>query len=149
MLIVTRKARPMSEPLPYEHAAMHGEPMPDNITSEADQLCYIALTLLYRMFRAKLVDRDEGKRIKAQLLYVLDKAKRMDEFNTKHCHAINRTFTACERHVNRYRHDREPFRQNPTPDNAARLVAVMDGIIETLYPTIPGSVELEEIPDGE
>ena len=135
--------------LPYEHAAMHGEPMPDNITSEADQLCYIALTLLYRMYDKKLITREEGHRIKAELLYVLDKAKRMEEFNTKHCHAINRTFTAVEQHVNRYRHDREPFRREPTPDNAARLVAVMDGIIEALYPTIPGSVELEEIHHGE
>ena len=134
----------MSEPLPYEHAAMHGEPMPENI-SEADQLCYIALKLLYRMFRAKLVDREEGHRIKAELLYVLDKARRMEDFHTDHCHAINRTFTAVEQHVNRYRHDRESFRQNPTPDNAARLVAVMDGLIETLYPTIPGSVKLEDV----
>ena len=135
----------MSEPLPYEHAAMHGEPMPDNITSEADQLCYIALTLLYRLFRAKLVDRDEGKRIKAQLLYVLDKAHRMDEFNTKLSWAIAKTYRECERHVKDYRDGRELYRQNPTPDNAARLVAVMDGIIETLYPTIPGSVELEDV----
>ena len=131
--------------LPYEHAAMHGEPMPDNITSEADQLCYIALTLLYRMFRAKLVDREEGHRIKSELRYVLDKARRMEDFHTDHCHAINRTYIAVERHVKHYKDGREPFRQNPTPDNAARLVAVMDGLIETLYPTIPGSVELEEI----
>lgn len=130
--------------LTYEHAAMRGEPMPENI-SEADQLCYIALVMLYRLFRAKLVDRDEGKRIKAQLLYVLDKAKRMDEFNTKLSWAIATTYRECERHVKDYRDGRELYRREPTPDNAARLVAVMDGLIETLYPTIPGSVELEEI----
>ena len=135
----------MSEPLPYEHAAMHGEPMPDNITSEADQLCYIALTLLYRMYDKKLITREEGHRIKAQLLYVLDKAKRMDEFRSRLFRATARTYKECERHVKDYRDGREPFRQNPTPDNAARLVAVMDGIIETLYPTIPGSVELEDV----
>lgn len=134
--------------LPYEHAAMHGEPMPDNITSEADQLCYIALTLLYRMYDKKLITREEGHRIKAELLYVLDKARRMEDFNTKLSLAIAKTYQECERHVKGYRDDREPFRQNPTPDNAARLVAVMDGLIEALYPTIPGSVKLEEIHDG-
>lgn len=58
----------MSKPLDYEHAAMHGDPMPDGLAFP-DQLMFQALSLLYARYRAKTITREQASQEKQRLLH--------------------------------------------------------------------------------
>lgn len=60
--------------LPYEQAAMRGDPMPEGLKSY-DALMFQNLSLLYKRYREKMIDREQATREKKTLLesYRIDK----------------------------------------------------------------------------
>lgn len=60
--------------LPYEKAAMRGDPMPEGLKSY-DITMFQNLSLLYERYRRKMIDRDQATREKKSLLeaYRIDK----------------------------------------------------------------------------
>lgn len=69
----------MSEPtnivLPYETAAMRGDPMPEGLKSY-DITMFQNLTLLYKRYREKMIDREQATKEKKTLL----EAYRIEKF---------------------------------------------------------------------
>lgn len=61
--------------LPYETAAMRGDPMPEGLKSY-DALMFQNLTLLYKRYREKMISREQATKEKKTLL----EAYRIDKF---------------------------------------------------------------------
>ena len=106
--------------LPYEKAAMHGDPMPDDLCIY-DQAAFQALRSLYHSFRDKVIDRETASVEKRKILKALDDATKLAIFQD------NLAF--CRSEVNRLTESaKAAVRKDPTPENALQLVRVLDGM---------------------
>lgn len=108
----------MSE-LPFEGAAMRGDPLPDGLCAE-DQLMYLSLRNLYLTFYRKSIDRDQASTEKQKLLYEYDKQTRKREFDKKLTAQNVAIHRDIEKFINQYRKDR-------TIENADKLADAIDG----------------------
>lgn len=108
--------------LPYEKAAMRGDPMPDDLCIY-DQAAFQALRCLYKSFRDKVLDRDSATVEKKKILKALDDATKQAIFQDNlafHQSEVNRMTESAKAAV----------RKDPTPENALQLVRVLDGMVK-------------------
>lgn len=106
--------------LPYERAAMRGDPMPDGLCIY-DQAAFQALRCLYRSFRDQMMGRDAAAEEKKKILKALDDAVKEAAFQDRlafHRAQVIRLTEAAKAAV----------RKNPSPENALQLVQVLDGL---------------------
>lgn len=101
--------------LPYEQAAIRGDEMPDGL-DYPDQVMFLNLRMLYAQKRMKVIDRETA---------VKEKKKLLDEYwvyqfnwnmGTEWTEVIKETELA-----------RAAYRKNPTPENAMRLIEIIEG----------------------
>lgn len=105
---------------PLEREAARGDPMPDNLKLH-DQAAYVALRSLYYDYKEKRITRDSASKEKRKIISAWEKAERESEYakNTAYYYAMLNKDTEAARTA---------VRKNPTPENAIRLVRVMDGL---------------------
>jgi hypothetical protein len=106
--------------LPYERAALNGEPMPDGLTLE-DQLCFQALALLYRRYRAGSVSKNVGAEEAWKIRSSCQVRKEALAFERKcNSHSV-RLWKAVEGAANAYQKER-------TLENADRMIEAIYGV---------------------
>ena len=99
---------------------MWGAEMPDGLSIH-DQMAYIALRTLYHDFHEKRLDRATASAEKRRIFGAWDKAKRTAEFERKLAFFHARLYKETE-------WAKTDVRKNPSPENAIRLVNVLDGL---------------------
>ena len=106
--------------LPYEQAAMHNEEMPAGL-SIYDQAAFQALRHLYRSHRMKIIDRAQASHEKKMIVKARIEAAAVAAFEQKCAFARAATIRLTEA-------AKTACRKDPTPENAMRLVNVLDGL---------------------
>jgi hypothetical protein len=106
--------------LPYERAAMQGEPMPDGL-EYPDQCLYQSLRLLYQNFRAGTIDKETGKIEKGKMVYERDRIERKLRTKEKIVQKSVEMINAAERYGCMYAKER-------TLENADKLYHALYGI---------------------
>ena len=106
--------------LPYEQAAMHNEEMPAGL-SIYDQAAFQALRHLYRSHRMKIIDRAQASHEKKMIVKARNEAAAVAAFEQKCAVVRAETIRLTEA-------AKTACRKDPTPENAMRLVNVLDGL---------------------
>ena len=109
---------------PWEQEAQRGEPMPEGLES-SDQKAFQALRLLYQSYREKRMDRADAVREKRLIRRAWEEERAERAFARKlalHQAEVNRRAELAK----------AACRKDPTPENALRLVRVLDGLEETM-----------------
>lgn len=105
---------------PWEREAMQGAEMPDGLTIY-DQMAYISLRTLYHDYHEKRLNRATASAEKRRIVGAWDRAKRTAEFERKLAFFHARLYKDTELAATAVRKD-------PSPENAIRLVNVLDGL---------------------
>lgn len=101
--------------LPYEQAAMRGDPMPSGL-SLPDVMMYQALSLLYARFRMKTITREQA---------ISDKKSMLREYEVfRNKWSMGDTYVALIKNTELARAN---YRFNRSLEAADRLVAVVEG----------------------
>lgn len=103
---------------PWEREAMQGAEMPDGLTIY-DQMAYISLRTLYHDYHEKRLDRATASAEKRRIFGAWDRAKRTADFERKLAFFHARLYKDTE-------WAKTAVRKNPSPENAIRLVNVLD-----------------------
>ena len=106
--------------LPYERQAMKGEPMPDGLDL-ADQLCFQALSTLYKRFYSGRITREQGEHDARLIRRKRDENVKSIEFGEKcRSHAVT-LWKNIEQSANAYQNNR-------TLENADKLIEAIYGV---------------------
>lgn len=105
---------------PWEREAMQGAEMPDGLPMY-DQMAYISLRTLYHDYHEKRLNRATASAEKRRIVGAWDRAKRTAEFERKLAFFHARLYKDTELAATAVRKD-------PSPENAIRLVNVLDGL---------------------
>ena len=105
--------------LPFERAAMRGDPMPEGLRIY-EQAAYQALRYLYAMYHRKAISREDAAREKKLIRVQYDRAKADFETNQSNLLAHAGTWRKTEEPANR-------FGQERTLDNAEAFVRAVYG----------------------
>lgn len=106
--------------LPYERQAMKGEPMPDGLEL-ADQLCYQALSALYKRFYSGRITREQGEHDARLIRRKRNENIKSFEFGERcRSHAVI-LWANIEQSANAYQKDR-------TLENADKLIEAIYGV---------------------
>lgn len=104
----------------WEEKAMNGEPMPDGL-SLFDQAAYTAVRNIYAAYREGRLSKEAGSSEKKMVKRKYDQAKENEAFRNKIDIYHIKLHKQIEKAVTAVRKD-------PSPENALRLVDVLDGI---------------------
>lgn len=102
--------------LPFEHAAIKGDPMPDGLDIP-DQVMFIALRGLYHQAKAGTISRETAVQEKKNLLNGYKQMKWYKEQSDLYVKTIKDTEAA-----------RSAYRKNRTIENADAMLIAFDGI---------------------
>ena len=102
--------------LPYEQAAMRGDPLPSGL-DYPDQVMYMELRLLYDSAKRKIITYDTG---------VLEKKKLLDEYR---CFKFNwENGTRWTQILKNTENAISEYRKNRTLENADTLLRILEGM---------------------
>lgn len=104
----------------WEEKAMNGEPMPDGL-SLFDQAAYTAVRNIYAAYHEGRLSREDGSSEKRKVKKKYDQAVEDEKFRNKQAIYHIKVHKQAEQAVTAVRKD-------PSPENALRLVDVLDGI---------------------
>lgn len=105
--------------IPYERAAMNGDPMPDGLSME-DQLLYLSLRNLYASFRSGTISREHGSAEKGKLLYEHGRRVRLHNVSLRGSKHTAAMWGSIAKYTHAYRKDR-------TVENADKLLEAIQG----------------------
>lgn len=120
--------------LPYEKYAMAGNEMPQSVTGEADRLMYYGLVLLYRLHRAKQIERDDAKKFKQDMLFELDKLKRTDAMWTGMMKRAHDMWRDTEAALTQFRLNKDRYLASPSQETATELVRIVESLDAAISP---------------
>lgn len=106
--------------LPYERAAMHGDPMPDGLDLH-DQLCFQALSILYNRYYSGRITREQGEQDAKLIRRKRDENVKSAEFGEKCREHSAKLWREIEQSANAYQMD-------PSLENADRLISAIYGV---------------------
>lgn len=105
---------------PWEEKAMNGEPMPDGL-SLFDQNAYTAIRNIYAAYHDGRLSKENGSAEKKKVKHKYDQAVEDEKFRNKQAIYHIKVHKQAEQAITAVRKD-------PSPENALRLVDVLDGI---------------------
>ena len=105
---------------PWEEKAMNGEPMPDGL-SLYDQYAYTTIRNIYSEYKQGRISKEVGSAEKKKVKRKYDQAVEDEKFRNKQAIYHIKVHKSAEKAMNAVRKD-------PTPENALKLVDVLDGI---------------------
>ena len=105
--------------LPFERAAMRGEPMPDDLDF-IDSVMYQGLAALYFRFLQKAITQEQGKTEKKQLLRKYNVARNMKSYED----IMYRWNCSLRKSIESAQN---AYLKNRTLENADNLSAALDG----------------------
>ena len=105
---------------PWEGQAMNGEPMPEGLSLH-DQAAYTSIRNIYAAYREGRLSKETGSAEKKMVKRKYDQAIEREKFSSKmNIYYIKLHIQAEKAMI--------AVRKNPTPENALRLVDILDGI---------------------
>lgn len=105
---------------PWEGQAMNGEPMPEGLSMH-DQAAYTSIRNIYAAYQEGRLSKEAGSTEKKMVKRKYDQAIEREKFSSKmNIYYIKLHMQAEKAMI--------AVRKNPTPENALRLVDILDGI---------------------
>ena len=105
---------------PWERQAMNGEPMPDGLSLHGQE-AYTSIRNIYAAYRDGRLSKDVGSAEKKMVKRKYDQAVEDEKFRNKQAIYHIKVHKQAEQAITAVRKD-------PSPENALRLVDVLDGI---------------------
>lgn len=105
---------------PWEGQAMNGEPMPEGLSLHGQE-AYTSIRNIYAAYRDGRLSKDVGSAEKKMVKRKYDQAIEREKFSSKMNIYYIKLHMQAERAMT-------AVRKNPTPENALRLVDILDGI---------------------
>jgi hypothetical protein len=101
---------------PWERIAMAGGELPKGL-EYPDQILFLELRLLYRSYNQKMIDREQARQEKIELIKTYEAHKIVDKMGKEWVDIIKRTELA-----------RAAYRKDRTLENADALILSIDGV---------------------
>lgn len=127
---------PVKVSIPYEQEAMHDMKMPKRLTDPMDQMCYLALVNLHRLYKTEVITKEKAGAQKQELNRILDDYTRAKGLRDRQTEWAENAMMKCEQVITRYNHWRLAHQDAPTGDTAD-LVEMLDAIVNALHPKNP------------